>query len=520
MKKHLKRIFASVDPVIFLIVVVACVVRAWNFGSNPPGLNQDEASTAYDAFALLHYGIDRNGFPFPAVLTAWGSGMYPLAAWIAMPFIKLFGLSITSIRLPHLLMNFCDLVIFALLVSKMTNKYTARLATFLLAVAPWHFMAARWGHEANILPSFFLLGVYVMLYAEKKPWLLLAAFFLFELTLYSYGPAYAAVPIFLMLATITALIHRSWKLKPFLCSSTIFIIFAVPVALYVAINKYQWPSFITPFFSIPRLPSTPRIETMGNIDVTNPQFFSNLWNNLSSAGQLFLSQNDGLLWNAIPGYGVLSLFSTPFIILGFLVLCHEYFKKRKHADALMLAWCVTSICLCMLVSININRIGVALFPLVYCMTLGVVFFRKQKFVFLPVIALYLVSFVSFTWTYFTVFPAQIAPLFFDGLTEAIADAAGNPVSQVCVTGNVNMPYIYALFATKEDPHVFLHTVQYENPGAEFQSVSRYGRFTFGLDRCDPSHTDAYVIRADELTPFVNQNFLTDTYGGYIVLKKS
>ncbi len=58
MKKHLTHFLGRLDPVLVVIFVAAVLVRVWAFGSIPGGMNQDEASTAYDAYALLHYGID------------------------------------------------------------------------------------------------------------------------------------------------------------------------------------------------------------------------------------------------------------------------------------------------------------------------------------------------------------------------------------------------------------------------------------------------------------------------------
>lgn len=40
----------------------------------PRGLNQDELSAGYDAYAIAHFGKDRNGIVMPVHLIAWGSG--------------------------------------------------------------------------------------------------------------------------------------------------------------------------------------------------------------------------------------------------------------------------------------------------------------------------------------------------------------------------------------------------------------------------------------------------------------
>ena len=64
--------------IFFLLLALGIFVRLYRFGSAPPGLNQDEAFAAYDAWALLHYGADSSLHRFPVYLTAWGSGMNAL----------------------------------------------------------------------------------------------------------------------------------------------------------------------------------------------------------------------------------------------------------------------------------------------------------------------------------------------------------------------------------------------------------------------------------------------------------
>ncbi len=83
---------------------IAVLVRIWNFGNVPYGANQDEAMAAVDAHALADYGTDRFGMSLPAYFTGWGySQMNVLLSYCAIPFIKIFGFSILSVRLVMLL---------------------------------------------------------------------------------------------------------------------------------------------------------------------------------------------------------------------------------------------------------------------------------------------------------------------------------------------------------------------------------------------------------------------------------
>ena len=44
---------------VLLLLALGFAVRLAALGSLPAGLNQDEASAGYDAWAILNYGIDR-----------------------------------------------------------------------------------------------------------------------------------------------------------------------------------------------------------------------------------------------------------------------------------------------------------------------------------------------------------------------------------------------------------------------------------------------------------------------------
>ena len=78
----------------------------------PAGLNQDEASIGYEAYAVLKYGMDRNGISVPVHFIAWGSGQNALYANLAIPFIALLGLNEFSLRLPMALIGCLAIVAF------------------------------------------------------------------------------------------------------------------------------------------------------------------------------------------------------------------------------------------------------------------------------------------------------------------------------------------------------------------------------------------------------------------------
>jgi len=53
----------------WLIFLLGLLARLWLFGEVPGGLNQDEAFAGYEAWSLLHGGMDTAGYHFPVYLT-------------------------------------------------------------------------------------------------------------------------------------------------------------------------------------------------------------------------------------------------------------------------------------------------------------------------------------------------------------------------------------------------------------------------------------------------------------------
>ncbi|MBE0680533.1 MAG: glycosyltransferase family 39 protein [Anaerolineales bacterium] len=150
-----------------LILLLGILIRAWNFGSLPSGLNQDEASSAVDAYYLYHYGVDRNGISYPVHFIAWGSGQSLLYGYLLIPFVA-SGLNPITTRLPMLLLGVLTLPIMYLVGYRTAGRRFALIAVFLLAVSPWHIMMSRWGLEDNTLPFVFLVGYLCMLLSTRN----------------------------------------------------------------------------------------------------------------------------------------------------------------------------------------------------------------------------------------------------------------------------------------------------------------------------------------------------------------
>jgi hypothetical protein len=520
--------FLRAHWLLLVILFLGAAVRLYAFGSVPAGLNQDEASTGYDGYALLHYGIDRSGFHNPVFLVGFGSGMSALPSYLAMPFFLVFGVSVAALRAPNILIGILALPAFYLLVRRTGDRTLALLATFLLAISPWHIMESRWT-LAGVLPNLVVLGVLALCLGREKPRALLWAAVFFALTLYEYAPAYLFTPAFLVFASLFFLRNRPASWRPSVAAGALLGVLALPIALTVAVNQLKLSSIDTPLLSMPRLPSTPRYQTISTL--FGGSGATGVEDNLHAFWRLLVTGNDGLIWNAIPGYGYLYRFALPLAVLGLVATLARRRFWRLEVEFLFLAWLAAGVVLAAAEPININRVNVVFIPIIFFAAVGIRTIAVEivplavgsrpilvsRVVLAAFVAYYLISFAYFTRAYFGAsYRAQIGGAFFAHFGDAINRAASATTGPLCITDHVNEPYIFVLFYRELDPRVFEQTVQYENRGAEFQNVATFDRYTFGLDRCDPARTGAYVADQDEAGQIDRARFSTQQIGRYVV----
>jgi hypothetical protein len=295
-----------------------------------------------------------------------------------------------------------------------------------------------------------------------------------------------------------------------------FLLVALPVGLFLAVNSFGWQSIRTPILSIPRLTGVPRFQSMGNLHVFSAEFLRQAAANLGQAAELFRSQDDGLIWNAIPGYGILYGLSTLLALAGLALLVGKGFGPARRASFPLLAWSIAALVLMAFVSPNINRANAAMLPFIFCVAIASALLWQTRSLAILLCVLLAGSCAGFVGAYFGNYRQTAAEPFFASFGEAIRYASEQSKGDVCVTDHVNMPYIFALFYTKEDPRVFERTVHYDNLGAEFQSVSSFGRFRFGIGRCADS-AGAIVARPDEVASWRRDGFTVKEFERYVVL---
>lgn len=188
--------------ILICIVVFAIILRFWQLGRVPISPDWDEAALGYNAYSILKTGKDEYGTFLPRSLRSFDDYKPPLYTYLAIPSVAIFGLNTWSVRLPSAIMGVLSVIGTFYLVEELFKKrktHLSWLASFLLAISPWHLQFSRIAFEANSGVTLNIWGLVAFLRGlTSLPWMILSAF-LFGLSLYAYHSERVFVPLLLLI---------------------------------------------------------------------------------------------------------------------------------------------------------------------------------------------------------------------------------------------------------------------------------------------------------------------------------
>ncbi len=501
----------------FVFVLIGISVRLLAIDVLPSALNCDEASSGYEAYSLLHYGIDRNGNHNPVFLVAWGGGQNALLTYLILPFIKLFGLSALSVRLPMALLGCFSLFIFYFLLKKVSNRSLALIGLLFLVLCPWHIMKSRWGLESNFFPDMLLLFVFLFVYAlesSKKSWYYLS-FVVAGLSAYSYGTSYYFLPVFLIPLLFYYYKRKKISLKEGCFGIGIVFLVSLPVILYVVINTLGLQQINLPFLTVPKL-EVNRYQEITSI--FSSAFFQKSIHNFSESLKILVTQNDGLPWNSLRFYGTIYLFSSLFTLIGIA----NSFKKKKwfdfKYDEVFKFWFIVGFILTFICEPNINRLNLLMFPIIYYTVIGLYLtflkFKKGSYLLLGV---YLLSFGLFVNAY--VHEDFNSYGTFEGDLKEVLEYVEASKKDVYVTNHIQSSYMHVLFHLEYDTRDFVRTVHYEDPHAAFKNVLSFGHYFFvDLQEIEFERDKIYVLKKEDKDLIDFDNYPIKEFKRYFVIE--
>ena len=496
------------------LVLLGVVLRLWQLGEAPCGLNQDEAYAGYEAFSMLTYGVDSWGYHNPCYFISWGSGMNVLESYLAMPFVALLGLTPLAVRLPQAILACVSLPVVYLLLTRLFDRRVGLIGLGLTAICPWHILLSRWGLESNLAPGLLLLGLYFLVRGlDSPPWLLAAAL-CYGLSLYAYATLWVVVPLTLCVFLGYLLYTRKLRLSPYLVGAVgLLFVLALPLILFVGVNLGVLEEIRTSWISIPRLVS------MRSSEVDWHNLFS--LENYHTLGKLLFGVGDGLIWNSLPEYGMFYPFSWPLIAVGgvrMALRAVQGMKERRFTGEglLLLGLLCAGLVGLSLDYLNINKANSLPFYLLFLLAVGVdwVFGYCKAHPVLPwgLVAGYAVACTLFVHTYFTSYQDDIAVQFRDGVGQAVEFVKEQGFASVAVDSTV--VYSHILFYDQTPQPEFAQTVEYANYPAAYLSAASFGRYTFGVDVNHLDPDTAYIVYVNSHDAFRQAGYTVVEFGLY------
>jgi 4-amino-4-deoxy-L-arabinose transferase-like glycosyltransferase len=283
MAKNLRnKISFSFLGIIFLIVLAGFLLRCWGLDQYPVEFHSQEALLGWRAKSLMLTAKDETGRQLPLIFSSQDGYQLPLASYLIVPSVKLFGLKPWAVRLPFALVG--TLAIPALLGIVYflfpRDKKMALWSAFFLAINPWTVYLSRDCSAINLSFSLFLLGFFFWLVSQqgKKAFHWLAVIF-FLASLFSAKIAWLFLLPFLLLSWL----FLFKKERKMMVDIIIVILGFLPLA-YLYFNapqvKIDLLNHDLTFFSEPSIKTSIELMRGENLKFGNPYLGRIFYNKL------------------------------------------------------------------------------------------------------------------------------------------------------------------------------------------------------------------------------------------------
>ncbi len=448
---------------LWIVIFGILFLHLYKLTEIPYGLNADEVGSAYDAYSIVTYGVDRYAKSYPVYFMNYGDGQNALYTYLTALFFRLFGISKLTVRMGIALSSLTGALFGFLYASrKWEDKKTPLLFLCLYAILPVFTMTQRFGLESHLLLSASIVVLYTGMKAlETEKWqFYLIAGIAMGLTLYTYALVYIVLPVYLLLWLVYGTYLGKIRIRRLPLLVLPLALLAAPLVMVQLINAFSLPEMHLGPLTLTRL-NKYRSGELGVQDILRnlKQMFTNtlLYDNLS--------------YNTCSRYGTVYYFSLPFLFIGLAKTVSETWQsvKQRRLDysASILFWLLGEFIMgCLLKgwsTPNTTRMIGIFMVYLYLITNGIYsvwnYLKKvwQRRLYAGLLAgLYTISFISFARYYFTQYNDLAFPmnwLFYEPYDDVAAfleenrDAGWNSRG-TCYPNN----YMYYLWTYKVNPY--------------------------------------------------------------------
>lgn len=516
----------TVKILLFIIVFLSAVLRFWKISEYPAGFNADEAAYAYNAYSLIQTGKDEFGASWPIHLKSFADYKPAATAYLMIPFIKVFGLNETVVRLPSLLAGVFSVFLVFLLVQELFGApFFALLSSLFLAISPWHIHFSRGAWETNLGTTFMLLGIWLFFRGLKNPKYFAFCVLSFAFSIYTYHTPRVVIPL---LGLFLLYFYRKplfKNLKWLVISGIIGGILMVPFilsllgpAVSARFSGVSLFSDIGPYWRVNYLRGEHKntnslpVRIIHNRPVNYALKLSQNWLSHFDGTYLFIL-GDRIKRSNSPDMGEMYLFDLIFLLSG----TYFFIKIRPKNYQFIFFWLLVAPLAASLTfqTPNALRAHNMIIPLVIISAYGfynLIIFLKEKF---PLILFSVFCFlfsVAIVWNtayffhqYFIHYPKTYPEAWEYGIKDLVSylRPIKDNYSKIYVTEQYDQPYILFLFYLQYPPEKFQkEAILTPRDKFGFSTVRDFDNFHF--ERIDwknlPNERNILICGTDEEIP--------------------
>lgn len=484
--------------ILALIFLLAFGVRLINVGSHPTFIS-DEASIGYNAWSILKTGKDEWGKFLPLSFKAFGEYKLPLYIYFTVSFVWIFGLTELAVRLPSVIFGSFTVVAVYFLVKKLffDKKELPLIASFLLAISPWHIQASRMALEANLSLFLVVVGAILFLKGLNNQRFLLFSFIILAISFYAYNACRIFVP--LLLGGWLFLNRQKIKnFKNLFWPGVMGIIILIPLLIsgfrgtgerLEKVGIFYDPGIKSAINEKRGICLETKLEIICRGIYNRPVFYSLNFvrNYLSHFSWRFLFAKGGVLAQyGVPGRGEFYFFELPLIVLGIIWLIKNY----RSVSKLLFTWVFFAPIANSFTGQAHPVRAIFILPIFQIFAAGglifvMEFFKKKTFktlvilIFLGIAAL---SFKNFLIDYFVNYPRVHTSTWQAGYKPLYLKLAQmeNNYRQIFVTKFYGEPHIFYLFYRQYSPGEYQggkEVIRYDRED-KWVNVDKVGKYWF------------------------------------------
>lgn len=386
------------------IVIILIVGTLLFFKLNKfPNVFLDEGNGFYDSYSLSKYGLDSNLIKNPVYLIGFsGNGQSIMYALVSGFFMHVFGYSIFIYRLPMVLINLTNLIIWLIVSRKKWGIRYSFWIVLVLSTSPYLFTISRYGMDCNFSPFIFSIGLALLIYALdeerkfNKTIKISFAYVIFGITAYSYNVSWLYLPIFVLASSIVIVKSKKVSLAELTFPILVLLVEEIPIILFAIrsnIAKFNETKTIL-FWTSPSITGRAG-DSLVNF---NGNILTEIIHNIHAGLNMLLSGSDGLQWNSVGNFGPYYLFTLPLFIIGLYFVC----KVDSIELKLILVSLLSNFLILLVVKPNYNHWIFLHIPILLVISVGILNVTKSsKIVMISLIITYLISFSNFLTQYYT-----------------------------------------------------------------------------------------------------------------------